>query len=110
MRHQTDKHLALEACKRSLKPGGRIVIGEELFDPEYVTSRQIDACARAVGLEVVGREGNAWAYQHLRTEKLAISSQDFGLKDAVQNCSTCRRPARKRAPWIQRSVTAWDHL
>ncbi len=54
--------LALEACKRALKSGGRIVIGEELFEPEYVTSRQIDAYARAVGLEVVGRQGNAWAY------------------------------------------------
>lgn len=53
---------ALEACKRALKPGGRIVIGEELFEPEYVPSSQIDAYARAVGLEVVRREGNAWAY------------------------------------------------
>ena len=53
---------ALEACKRALKPGGRIVIGEELFEPEYVTSQQIDMWTRAVGLEVVGREGNAWAY------------------------------------------------
>ncbi len=53
---------ALEACKRALKPGGRIVIGEELFEPEYVPSSQIDAWTRAVGLEVLGREGNAWAY------------------------------------------------
>ena len=53
---------ALEACKRALKSGGRIVIGEELFEPEYVTSQQIDMWTRAVGLEVVGREGNAWAY------------------------------------------------
>ena len=68
--------LALEACKRALKPGGRIVIGEELFEPEYVTSRQIDAYARAVGLEVVGREGNAWAYLHtFRTEELATSGR-----------------------------------
>ena len=54
--------LALEACKLALKSGGRIVIGEELFEPEYVTARQTDAWARAVGLERVGREGNAWAY------------------------------------------------
>jgi len=54
--------LALEACKLALKSGGRIVIGEELFEPEYVPARQIDAWARAVGLERVGREGNAWAY------------------------------------------------
>jgi len=53
---------ALEACTRALKSGGRIMIGEELFEPEYVTSRQIDAYAREVGLEVVRREGNAWAY------------------------------------------------
>ena len=56
--------VALEACTRALKSGGRIVIGEELFEPEYVTSRRIDAYARAVGLEVVGRDGNAWAYLH----------------------------------------------
>lgn len=54
--------VALEACKRALKSGGRIVIGEELFEPEYVTSRRIDAYARAVGLEVVRHEGTAWAY------------------------------------------------
>jgi len=54
--------LALEACKLALKSGGRIVIGEELFEPEYVSARQTDAWARAVGLECVGREGNAWAY------------------------------------------------
>ena len=56
---------ALEACKRALKTGGRIVIGEELFEPEYVTSSQIDAWTRAVGLEVIGREGNAWAYLNI---------------------------------------------
>ena len=53
---------ALEACKRALKIGGRIVIGEELFEPEYVTSHQIDTWTRAVGLSVLRREGNAWAY------------------------------------------------
>ena len=68
--------LALEACRRALKPGGRIVIGEELFEPEYVTSRQIDAYARAVGLEVVKHEGNAWAY--LNTYALKSAGQDVG--------------------------------
>jgi len=29
--------LALEACKLAPKSGRRIVIGEELFEPEYVT-------------------------------------------------------------------------
>ena len=53
---------ALEACVRALKPGGQIIISQELFEPEYVTSAQTDAWARAAGLEVVSREGNFWLY------------------------------------------------
>jgi ubiquinone/menaquinone biosynthesis C-methylase UbiE len=54
--------LALEACIRALKPGGHIIISQELFEPEYVTSAQTDVWARAAGLEVVSREGNFWLY------------------------------------------------
>jgi ubiquinone/menaquinone biosynthesis C-methylase UbiE len=53
---------ALEVCVRALKPGGQIIISQELFEPEYVTSAQTDAWARAAGLEVVSREGNFWLY------------------------------------------------
>ncbi|NJK43542.1 MAG: class I SAM-dependent methyltransferase [Pleurocapsa sp. SU_196_0] len=57
-----DPVLALQACVRALKPGGHIVISEELFEPEYVSTAQTDLWARAAGLEVVGREGNVWVY------------------------------------------------
>jgi ubiquinone/menaquinone biosynthesis C-methylase UbiE len=57
-----DPVLALQACVRALKPGGHIVISEELFEPEYVSSAQTDTWARAAGLEVVRREGNVWVY------------------------------------------------
>jgi ubiquinone/menaquinone biosynthesis C-methylase UbiE len=53
---------ALEACIRALKPGGQIIISQELFEPEYVTSAQTDAWARAAGLTVVARKGNFWIY------------------------------------------------
>jgi ubiquinone/menaquinone biosynthesis C-methylase UbiE len=53
---------ALEKCVTALKPGGHIVISEELFEPEYVTSQQTDAWAKAAGLKVIAREGNAWVY------------------------------------------------
>jgi ubiquinone/menaquinone biosynthesis C-methylase UbiE len=53
---------ALEACARALKPGGQIIISQELFEPEYVTSAQTDAWARAAGLKPVSREGNFWLY------------------------------------------------
>lgn len=53
---------ALEACIRTLKPGGHIIISQELFEPEYVTSAQTDAWAQAAGLQVTSREGNFWIY------------------------------------------------
>jgi ubiquinone/menaquinone biosynthesis C-methylase UbiE len=53
---------ALEACVRALKPGGQIIISQELFEPEYVTRSQTDAWARAAGLEAGVREGNFWLY------------------------------------------------
>jgi SAM-dependent methyltransferase len=54
--------LALEACVKALKPDGHIIISQELFEPEYVPSGQIDAWAQAAGLEVVARTGNVWIY------------------------------------------------
>ncbi len=54
--------LALEACVKALKPNGQIVVSQELFEPEYVPSGQIDVWAKAAGLEVVTRQGNAWIY------------------------------------------------
>ncbi|MEY4531549.1 MAG: hypothetical protein RLZZ156_2270 [Deinococcota bacterium] len=54
--------LALEACVKALKPNGKIVISQELFEPEYVPSAQIDEWAKAAGLELVTRQGNAWIY------------------------------------------------
>jgi ubiquinone/menaquinone biosynthesis C-methylase UbiE len=55
---------ALLTCVRALKPGGHIIISQELFEPEYVTSAQTDVWARAAGLESVSREGNFWLYLH----------------------------------------------
>jgi ubiquinone/menaquinone biosynthesis C-methylase UbiE len=53
---------ALEACIRALKPGGHIIISQELFEPEYVTSAQTDAWARSAGLKVISRDGSFWLY------------------------------------------------
>lgn len=54
--------LALESCVKALRPNGRIVISQELFEPEYVPSSQIDEWAKAAGLKVLTRQGNAWIY------------------------------------------------
>lgn len=53
---------ALRECRRVLRPGGRVVIGEELFGPEYVRASTVERWAREAGLRPDSRQGNAWAY------------------------------------------------
>ena len=55
---------ALRECLRVLRTGGRIIVGEEFFAPEYVRPRTVDSWAKAAGLRRVGTQGNGWAYLH----------------------------------------------
>lgn len=55
---------ALRECLRVVRPGGRIIVGEEFFGPEYVLPRTVDGWAAAAGLRRVGKLGNGWAYLH----------------------------------------------
>ncbi len=54
--------LVLQECLRVLKPSGRVVISEELFEPEYVTSSTTDSWAFKAGLKIAKKTGNAWVY------------------------------------------------
>ena len=45
-----------------LKPGGRLVVGELLGDPHYVTLASLRLRAAAAGLTYEQRSGNALGY------------------------------------------------
>jgi ubiquinone/menaquinone biosynthesis C-methylase UbiE len=53
---------ALRECSRVLKPGGRIVVSEELFEPEYVPPAVTERWAQETGLKLVKKNGDFWVY------------------------------------------------
>jgi SAM-dependent methyltransferase len=53
---------ALRECLRVLKPQGRIVVSEELFEPEYVSPAVIERWASEAGLKRVKQDGDFWVY------------------------------------------------
>ncbi len=56
--------LALREAARVLKSGGRIIVSQELFEPEYVLPATTDAWAARAGLRVISKTGDWWIYTH----------------------------------------------
>lgn len=57
-----DQLAALSELARVLRPGGRLVIGELLGDPHWVSPRQMRSRAERAGLRWTGRSGPPLAY------------------------------------------------
>ncbi len=57
-----DKRMVLRELKRVLKPGGTLVLGEELLDPEYVRPSTARNWAETAGFQMVAHSGNGIAY------------------------------------------------
>jgi ubiquinone/menaquinone biosynthesis C-methylase UbiE len=57
-----DKGVALREIFRVLRPGGTLVIGEEILEPEYVRAKTIQRWAEQAGFNLVVSDGRAIEY------------------------------------------------
>ena len=57
-----DKGVALREVFRVLRPGGTLVIGEEILQPEYVRAKTIERWAGQAGFRLVISDGRAIEY------------------------------------------------
>jgi ubiquinone/menaquinone biosynthesis C-methylase UbiE len=57
-----DAHLALHELRRVLRPGGRLVVGEIVIDPDFIALRTLREWTAAAGFAFEGRSGPRFAY------------------------------------------------
>ena len=77
-----DRLAALKEIKRVLKPGGVLVIGEELLEPQYVRPIIIQEWTLEAGFKLVGRSGSPFSYL-LKFVKPVSVSEVAGSNEVV---------------------------
>jgi len=68
----SNRRASLEEIKRVLKPGGELVIGEEMPEPEYIRPGSLRKWAEQAGFRLVARNGTPFAYLLKFVKPLAV--------------------------------------
>jgi ubiquinone/menaquinone biosynthesis C-methylase UbiE len=77
-----DRGVALSEVFRVLRPGGTLVVGEELLEPDYVRAVTIQRWAESAGFNLVRSEG--WAIEYLLKFTRPITQVDMVREAASQ--------------------------
>ena len=81
--NNADRGVALSEIFRVLRPGGTLVIGEELLEPDYARAVTIQRWAENAGFKLVRSEG--WAIEYLLKFTRPLTQVDMAREAANQS-------------------------
>lgn len=79
----SNRRASLDEIKRALKPGGELVIGEEMPEPEYIRPASLRKWAEQAGFRLVARNGTAFAYLLKFVKPLAVLEEAEQIAQSV---------------------------
>ena len=83
LQHTPDFEQSVKALIEMVKPGGELVIGEEMPEPEYIRPASLRKWAEQAGFRLVARNGTAFAYLLKFVKPLAVLEEAEQIAQSV---------------------------